>query len=231
MSQHFQNFFQETRDYPLTLRHVLYGPALQYSKTPNGLHGLCLRDFIPTRARLYESLDAGAMGEGDAAELDVLSDYDTWSNEAYGGVTRLREWVEDNMLCAPPWPNIDHAVVGESLIMRALENMCSFLCDLGKRREVDTELTKKALKAEIVGINADALPMIEHKVALTWYTFGSRVREQATDFTYNRQFSFEKLAGPFIRLVYTLTLPLVIQEIGLPLEQRMHHAAVSNLYQ
>ena len=223
MSQQSQTFFQENRDYPLTPRHVLYGPALEFAKTPNGLHGLSLRDFIPTRARLYELLQ-GANGESNASEFEI------WNTQAYGGATRLREWVEDNMPWAPPWPKIDNAVVGESVIMRALENMGSFLIDLGKRREIDVELTKKALKLEMVGINADALPMIEHKTALTFYTFGSRVREQATDFRFNRQYEFEKKAGPFIRLVYTHTLPLIIQEIKLPLEQHMHSAAVSILY-
>ena len=82
-------FFQEGRDYIIAPRHVLYGATLCFSAYPDGRDGLCIRDFIPYRSRMYPSLSDGANGEGSRSEAEGKLDITTMEKNGQTCLTNL----------------------------------------------------------------------------------------------------------------------------------------------
>ena len=71
---------------------------------------------------------------------------------------------------------------------------------------------------------------IEHKIALTFFTFGSRAREQADDFSIDRRNQFEKEKGWSIRLFHSELLSAVLQNATLPFERLSMHRVERDQY-
>ena len=146
----------------------------------------------------------------------------------------LETWVTKNMKYAPEWPEScrDDAgddMAGESIMLRSLHNMRRFFTKLGEFRKANIELTCSVLEAEINSLHTAPSFVFEHKVTLTWYTFGSRTRLQSQDFSIDRRYKFE--VGPAIRIFFSNTMPLVLQRIKMPIEQRIYLHAAHSVYE
>lgn len=229
------SFFEQTLGFRVTPRILLYALLFVFSEKPNGKGGLCLRDFMPRRSRLRSAASrfGGAAAE-EADQSNQLWDESCWLASGINeSLDNLETWVNKNMEYAPEWPEScrdddGDDMAGESIMLRSLHNMGRFFTKLGEFRKADIELTCSILEAEINSLHADPSFVFEHKVTLTWYTFGSRTRLQSQDFSIDRRYKFE--VGPAIRIFFSNTMPLVLQRIKMPIEQQTYLHAVHSVY-
>ena len=232
------SFFQEGRDYRITPRHVYYGATLRFSAYPDGRDGLCPRDFIPHRSRLFQALADGAdaegtPGEGGDQKLDVsIFDDGEWSDLPTH--ERMATWIETNMPTAPNFPvNLDPStwLAQEGVYQMALSNAFQFIIDAGIRRSWEVKQTLEALFNLGKGTFGLSLPDQEHHGCLTLFSFFDRIRAQCRDFSRSQLYAFEKEdEGWAIRLFYAPTLPRIIQMSRLPKEVAQAQRSAREVY-
>jgi hypothetical protein len=213
-----RSFYSESLGMRFTPRHLLYLLMLKFGQNPDGSDGLVVRDFIP-----HKSVP-GAGAEDDDWE-------DLWI-ECPDSLEKLEDWVKKNCRLAEEWPEISEkgVVASESALFRSLDKMLQIISMLMPNFESDCDQTGKQLKKLGEGVRPDAVCTIEHKIALTFFTFGSRAKEQADDFSIDRRYQFETEKGWSIRLFHSERLPAILQNVTLPFERSSMHRAEQDMY-
>ena len=238
------SFFQESRDYRITPRIVLFGATLTFSAYPDGRDGLAIRDFIPHRSMIFQAL-SGHGRSNDTAEgreptgdgrgrldLSMFDDSGEWSN--LPPHERLGDWVTKHMPVAPNYPvNLgpDTWLAQEGVFKLALSNMGQFLIDCGVNRAWEVRQTEAELCKLSVGTYGLSLPDLEHTACITPNSFYCRLKSQSEDFSRSQLYAFEcEEDGWAVRYFYAPTLPKIIQMIRMPKEVSQTHQAACEVY-